>query len=34
MSFRVIYQGIMIGLLTLAAFIIGLATPEENLPKW
>lgn len=33
MSFRVIYQGIMIGLLTLAAFIIGLATPEENLPK-
>jgi len=33
MSFRVVYQGIMIGLLTLAAFIIGLATPEENLPK-
>ena len=32
MSFRVIYQGIMIGLITLAAFIIGLATPEENLP--
>ena len=32
MSWRVIYQGIMIGLLTLAAFIIGLATPEENLP--
>ena len=32
MSFRVVYQGIMIGLLTLAAFIIGLATPEENLP--
>ena len=32
MSFRVIYQGIMIGLLTLAAFIIGLATPEDKLP--
>ena len=33
MSFRVVYQGIMIGLLTLAAFIIGLATPDENLPE-
>ena len=33
MSFRVVYQGIMIGIITLAAFIIGLATPEENLPK-
>ena len=33
MSFRVIYQGVMIGLITLAAFIIGLATPEEELPK-
>ena len=32
MSFRVVYQGVMIGLLTLAAFIIGIATPEENLP--
>ena len=32
MSFRVVYQGIMIGLLTLAAFIIGLATPDEQLP--
>ncbi len=32
MSWRVIYQGIMIGLITLAAFIIGLATPEEKLP--
>lgn len=32
MSWRVIYQGVMIGLLTLSAFIIGLATPEENLP--
>ena len=27
MTWRVVYQGIMIGLLTLAAFIIGLATP-------
>ena len=32
MSFRVIYQGIMIGLITLAAFIIGLATPDDQLP--
>ena len=32
MSFRVIYQGIMIGLLTLAAFIIGIATPDDQLP--
>ena len=32
MIFRVIYQGIMIGVLTLIAFIIGLATPEESLP--
>ena len=32
MTWRIIYQGIMIGLLTLSAFIIGLATPEENLP--
>ena len=30
---RVAYQGIMIGLITLAAFIIGLATPEEILPQ-
>ena len=30
---RVIYQGTMIGLITLAAFIIGIATPEEILPK-
>lgn len=29
---RVAYQGIMIGLITLAAFIIGLATPENILP--
>ncbi|MCI9177707.1 MAG: cation-translocating P-type ATPase [Clostridia bacterium] len=32
MTWRVIYQGAMIGLLTLAAFIIGLATPIEQLP--
>ena len=28
-TFRIIYQGVMIGLLTLAAFIIGLATTHE-----
>lgn len=32
MTWRVIYQGIMIGLITLAAFIIGLATPVDQLP--
>lgn len=32
MSWRVIYQGFMIGLITLAAFIIGLATPNDQLP--
>ena len=32
MSWRVVYQGVMIGLITLAAFIIGLATPEDELP--
>jgi len=31
MSWRIIYQGAMIGLLTLAAFIIGIATP--NVPQ-
>ena len=31
MVWRVVYQGIMIGLLTLAAFIIGLATTTEAL---
>ena len=31
-TFRIIYQGIMIGLLTLTAFIVGLATPEDKLP--
>ena len=30
MTWRVIYQGIMIGLLTLAAFILGLATPNVD----
>ena len=32
MTFRVIYQGIMIGVITLVAFIIGLATLENELP--
>ena len=32
MSFRIVYQGVMIGLLTLAAFIIGLATPDDKIP--
>ena len=32
MTWRVIYQGIMIGAIALTAFIIGLATPEESLP--
>ena len=32
MSWRVVYQGVMIGLLTLTAFIIGLATPDDQLP--
>ena len=32
MTWRVIYQGFMIGLITLAAFIIGVATPESELP--
>ena len=31
MTWRVIYQGVMIGLLTLAAFIIGLATTTESI---
>ena len=30
---RVVYQGIMIGLITLAAFIIGLSTPDSILPE-
>ena len=32
MTWRIVYQGIMIGLLTLTAFILGLATPDNNLP--
>ena len=32
MSFRIIYQGIMIGAITLIAFIIGLATPDDKIP--
>lgn len=32
MTWRVIYQGMMIGLITLVAFIIGLATPVDQLP--
>ena len=32
MTWRIVYQGIMIGLLTLAAFLIGLATPDADLP--
>ncbi len=32
MVWRIAYQGIMIGLLTLAAFIIGISTPVEHLP--
>ena len=31
-TFRIVYQGIMIGLLTLAAFLIGIATPDDKLP--
>ena len=31
-TFRIIYQGAMIGLLTLAAFLIGLETPDDKLP--
>ncbi len=33
MTWRIIYQGIMIGLITLVAFCIGLATPENVLPE-
>ena len=32
MTWRVIYQGVMIGLLTLAAIIICIATPASELP--
>ena len=32
MTWRMIYQGFMIGILTLAAFIIGISTPDDKLP--
>lgn len=32
MVWRIAYQGILIGTITIIAFIIGLATPNENLP--
>ena len=32
MTWRIVYQGIMIGAITLIAFIVGLSTPEELLP--
>lgn len=32
MVWRIAYQGILIGAITIIAFIIGLATPDENLP--
>ncbi len=32
MTWRVLYQGIMVGILTLSAFLIGLATTTEALP--
>lgn len=32
MVWRIAYQGILIGLITLIAFVVGLATPDENLP--
>ena len=31
-TFRIIYQGAMIGILTLVAFLIGLSTPDSKLP--
>ena len=33
MTWRIVYQGIMIGLLTLTAFILGIATPDSELPN-
>ena len=33
MTWRIIYQGFMIGLLTLAAFVIGIATPDVEVAK-
>ena len=33
MTFRIVYQGIMIGLITLIAFILGLATKDVSVPE-
>ena len=33
MTWRIIYQGVMIGAITLTAFILGLSTPDSNLPE-
>ena len=33
MTWRIVYQGIMIGLITLAAFVLGLATPGVDAPQ-
>ena len=33
MAWRIVYQGIMIGLLTLAAFVLGLATENVSVPE-
>lgn len=32
MVWRIAYQGVLIGLITIIAFVVGLATPDENLP--
>lgn len=32
MIWRIVYQGILIGVITIIAFVVGLATPDENLP--
>ena len=32
MIWRIVYQGILIGAITLIAFVIGLSTPDEKLP--
>ncbi|MBR2744195.1 MAG: calcium-translocating P-type ATPase, PMCA-type [Clostridia bacterium] len=32
MSWRILYQGVMIGVLTLVAFVVGMATPNDKLP--
>ena len=33
MTWRIVYQGIMIGVITLAAFILGLATPNADIEQ-